>query len=127
MLKLSEPDRLKELTPSERRRSRRVALAFLIEVSGTQLTGAVFHDRVMTTDISEDGCQFTSQRKLSPGEHLSLGLVNTDFARFTGNTTQPFEVVWAEPGHLGWAVGVRKLRGESIWPVTFPLKRTLPG
>jgi hypothetical protein len=82
----------------------------------------VFHDRAVTTDVSAGGCQFLFHRKLSLGEHLSLGLVNTDFAHLTGNKTQPFEVVWIEPGYKGWTIGVKKLRGENLWPLTFPVQ-----
>ena len=126
MHKTSEPDRLKGPVASERRRSRRVALAFQIEVSGRDRTGGLFNDQTTTIDVSEEGCQFPSQRKLCIGDHLSLSLVNTEFARLTGNKIQSFEVVWVEPGRPGWTIGVRKLGGETIWPLTFPLERKLP-
>jgi hypothetical protein len=123
MQKTSEADRLTGHTTSNRRSSKRIVIVFQIEVSGLDhVTGSVFHDRAATSDISEDGCQFTFHRKLSPGEHLSLGLVDTDFARVTGHRTQPFEVVWVERGRIGWTVGARKLEGNNIWPITFPLR-----
>jgi len=124
MLNTSEPDRRKGPAALGRRRSRRIALSFKIEVSGTGPTGTTaFHDQTVTTDVSEGGCQFLFHRKLSLGEHLSLGLVNTDFAHITGNKTQPFEVVWTKPSHMGWAVGVKKLQDENIWPLKFPVHR----
>ena len=123
MQKTSDPDRLTGHTTSNHRRSKRIMIVFQIEVSGMDhLTGSIFHDRAATTDISEQGCQFTFQRKLNPGEHLSLCLVDTDFARVTGHKTQPFEVVWVERGPIGWTVGARKLEGKNIWPITFPLR-----
>jgi hypothetical protein len=121
MLKTCEPNLPKVSIGSERRRSKRVAIAFPIEVSGMGMTGTVFHDQTVTIDVSEDGCRFLFQRKLCIGEHLSLGLVDTDFAQLTGNKTQPFEVVWVEPSNAGWVIGVRKLLGGTIWPITFPL------
>jgi hypothetical protein len=123
MLKTSGPDRQKEPSALERRRSRRVALSFHIEVSGTNTAGTVFRDQAVTTDVSAGGCQFLFHRKLGLGQHLSLELVNTDFAHFTGNRTQLFEVVWTEPSHQGWTIGVKKLEGENIWPLTFPIHR----
>lgn len=105
----------------ERRRRRRVAIAFPIEVSGKGVTGTAFHDRALTNDVSESGCQFSFERKLCIGEHLSLSLVNTDFAKLTGTKTQLFEVVWVEPNNMGWVIGARKLQDGNIWPLTFPL------
>jgi PilZ domain len=126
MQKTSESDQRKVPTDSNRRRGRRVGLAFQIEVSGRDLAGTIFHDRAVTIDVSEDGCQFAIQRKLCPGQHLNLGLINTDFARHTGNKTQSFEVTWVETSHLGWTIGVRKLQGKNIWPMTFPIERKSP-
>jgi hypothetical protein len=122
MQRNSEPE-IRKASALGRRRSRRIALSFKVEVSGTGPTGIVFRDQAVTTDVSEGGCQFLFHRKLGLGEHLSLGLVNTDFAHFTGNKTQPFEVVWIKPSHKGWTVGVKKLEGENIWPLKFPLHR----
>ncbi len=124
--KTSEPEQPAKPAASERRRNRLVAIVFQIEVAGTDLNGTTFKDPGVTTDISEDGCQFTFDRKLRPGEHLNLGLVNSDFARDKGNKAQPFEVVWAERGHAGWTIGVRKLPGENIWPINFPVERKSP-
>jgi hypothetical protein len=121
MLTTRAPDRQKEHSALGRRRSRRVALSFKVEVSGTDPNGTVFRDQAVTTDVSEGGCQFLFHRKLGLGAHLSLGLVNTDFAHFTGNKTQPFEVVWIKPSQRGWTIGAKKLAGENIWPLTFPL------
>jgi hypothetical protein len=117
----SETDRPKESVGSDRRRSRRVALAVQIEVSGMEPTGA-FRDRALTTDVNEHGCQFILQRKLRPGEQVTIALANADADPIKGNHVHPFEVVWAEHTELGWAIGVRKLTDENIWPLTFPAK-----
>jgi PilZ domain len=122
MPKTSEPSRLKGPIAWERRRRSRVAIAFPIEVSGMGVTGTAFHDRTLTTDVSESGCQFPFERKLCIGEHLSLRLVNTDFAKLTGTKTQLFEVVWVEPNNMAWVIGARKLQAGNIWPLTFPLR-----
>lgn len=121
MQKTTDVGRLKEATASERRGNRRVVLAFQIEVSGKDRGGIAFQDETTTIDISEDGCRFPSERKLHVGDHLSLGLVNTEFARSTGQKTQLFEVVWVESGRSGWTIGVKKLESQNIWPMTFPI------
>ena len=123
--KVSEPVRPKEAAETQRRNSKRVGLAFQIHVSGTDPKGTEFRERTVTSDVSADGCQFALQRKVYPGDHLSLGLADNDFARH--KKPQPYKVVWVERSHLGWTIGVIKLDGENIWPMSFPIKRKTAG
>ena len=110
-------------SPADRRRSKRVSMAFQIEVSGTDLRGVVFRDPAMTNDVNEHGCQFECLRKLSRGEHVSIRLI--EGAERGGNLGEPqlFEVVWVTASTLGWQIGAMKLDGRTIWPMKFPPKR----
>lgn len=80
--------------------------------------GVVFHERSVTSDVSEHGCQFTLQRKLSPGEQVSIALVDADSGLPEWDNVQPFEVIWVEASDFGWSIGARKLLQHTIWPLT---------
>ena len=104
----------------ERRRTKRVPLSFQIEVSGRDRNGAAFCERAMTSDVNHGGCKFDLLWELKPGDLVSIALVPKD-RHLTG--AQPpiiFQVVWVEPGELGWTIGVTALQDRNIWHMSFP-------
>ncbi len=113
----------KDLLSSERRRSKRVQLAFQIEVSGTETAGAKFQDLTTTEDINEHGCRFTLQRELARGDVITIRVVNRSAGAPLENA-QVFEIVWVDANVHGWCMGARRLQKDQFWPVSFPAKRS---
>lgn len=113
----------KALQGSERRRSKRVQLAFQIEVSGTEMSGEKFQDLTTTQDINEHGCRFTLQRELSQGDVVTIRVINRTADAPQENAAQVFEIVWVDASVHGWSMGARRLEKDQFWPVSFPAKR----
>jgi hypothetical protein len=108
------------LAGPERRRSKRVRLAFEIQVSGQDASGGKFYERAITNDVNSQGCQFDFLRQLHSGDRISIRLAKGGAG---SNSEHPFEVVWAVPGYHGWTIGVTQLDSAPIWPVSFPENR----
>ena len=118
MTKMPEAD---EPVGAERRQSKRLPFAFQIEISGRDSTGTEFHDRTLTTDISERGCRFDLLRQLNPGGFVKIRLVDQQASGSPQWEDQPlFEVVCVTPSEHGWSIGARQLQSKAPWPVTFP-------
>jgi PilZ domain len=98
---------------AERRRTKRIPLAFQVEVSGREPKGGLFQDQAVTIDVNEAGCRFDLERQLNRGDVVTIRVVQSCSA---SNRPTRFQVVWAEPADLGWTIGVMKLRDEAIWP-----------
>ena len=105
---------------AERRRTKRVALSFQIEVSGRDRAGHVFRDRAVTTDVNEDGCRFDLLRQLQPKDVVAIRVVGQQGSL---GKLALFEVVWAEPSERGWTMGAAKLQPQHVWPMNFPSKK----
>src|SRR5580698_7929060 len=91
-----------EQLSGERRRSKRVQLAFQIEVTGTELTGVAFKDLTTTEDINDHGCRFTLQRELRQGDVVTIRVVHRS-AEAPLENAQVFEIVWVDASVRGWA------------------------
>jgi hypothetical protein len=103
----------------ERRRSKRVAVAFQIEVSGREPRGDAFHDRATTIDVNEHGCKFNLARQVQTGDTLTICLLLNETP--TGeNNASLFQIVWAAPSDNGCTVGAMRLQDKRIWPMNFP-------
>jgi len=117
MLKTTE---VEEPAGVERRRTKRVPLAFRIEVTGRDLNGAMFHDQAVTADVNENGCRFDLPRQLNPGDMVTIRLVGDAPRLSPGEGRRLFEVVWAGPSEQGWSIGASMLQTGLLWPIVFP-------
>jgi hypothetical protein len=105
---------------AERRRFKRLALVFHIEVSGRDETGSEFRDQAVTTDIREHGCGFNLARQLHSGSAVTVRLTNEVNSSLRGESEQLFQVAWVAPCKYGWSIGATNLQAQPLWPVTFP-------
>jgi hypothetical protein len=113
----------KQSAAAERRRTKRVPLTFQIEVAGRDQSGALFRDRAVTWDVNEDGCRFPLLRQLKQGDFVEIRVVSREDNLPRVDKPTLFEVVWVEPGEMGWTVGVTTLRPENIWHMSFPSRK----
>jgi hypothetical protein len=107
----------------ERRRTKRVAVAFQIEVSGREPLGALFNERATTIDVNEHGCKFDLARQVQSGDMLTIRLLRGG----KDNKAALFQIVWASPSEMGCTVGAMKLQDKTIWPMNFPEPLTVAG
>lgn len=111
---------LSELAMQDRRRGKRVPLAFPIEVSGFDRNGRHFSETTKTFDISEAGCRFHIRERLQPGDVVAIKLVIRDNGQAPASKALLFQIAWVKPESDGWAAGALKLQSENIWHMSFP-------
>ncbi len=114
----------------DRRRERRIPLAFPVEVSGFDQNGRYFSEQTMTADISESGCRFHLKIQVHCGAVVALKVVSRGNSKALPDRPLLFQVarVKQEGDGDGWVVGAVKLQPESLWCVAFPAleRRTTP-
>jgi hypothetical protein len=121
--KMENPTEWAELTKlamEERRRGKRVPLAFPIAVSGFDRSGRHFLKTAKTCDISEAGCRFRIKAQLEPGEVVAIQLIARSNDQAPAGKAVLFQIVWVSPHPDCWEVGALQLQPESIWHMSFP-------
>ncbi len=125
MENLTEWAELSKLAMQDRRKGKRVPLAFPIEVSGFDRTGRHFSEATKTCDISEAGCRFRIKAHLKPGDVVAIKLITRGNGLAPASKALLFQIAWVKPEADGWAVGALKLQPENMWHMSFP-PRDLP-
>jgi hypothetical protein len=108
-------------THQDRRKAKRVPLAFPINVCGMDPNGHFFSEDTATHDISEQGCRFHVQRRPQEGDALAIRLMSRDGLPHPENRALLFEVRWVLPDGDGWLVGTFCLQPRNLWNMTFTL------
>jgi hypothetical protein len=104
----------------DRRKERRIPLAFPIEVSGFDTEGRFFKERSGTIDISENGCRFQLKAQVEPTSVVALKVLHRNGSGSSHDRPLLFRVARVIREDGGWTLGVVKLQAESIWCVAFP-------
>lgn len=119
---------------ADRRSGKRVAISYSITVSGVTPDSDAFMDKTRTTNISEHGCCFESDRFFELEEFVTITL---KYGPAVGR--HQFQVMRVVPDTASngvqeaalnpvlkkakWLVGARLEQPISIWGVAFPPKR----
>jgi hypothetical protein len=111
---------LSKLAMQDRRKGKRVPLAFPIEVSGFDRNGRHFSEATKTCDISEAGCRFGIKAQLKPGDVVAIKLITRGNGLTPASKALLFQIAWVKPEPEGWAAGALKLQPENIWHMSFP-------
>ncbi len=109
-----------KLDEVNRRKAKRVVIAFPVEISGFDEAGRIFRERTVTSDVSEHGCRFDLLRELKCGEVIAIQLGSRSEERSDKGKPLLFEIAWVEPSVHGWTIGAFKLQPENIWHLVFP-------
>jgi hypothetical protein len=110
-------------TLEDRRAGKRVNLQFGLEISGTDETGAPFHVRGRTRNVSHHGCCFEVARRIVQGEELALQVVRRNALGMQESTNAvPFRMAWVVQEENVWVAGADMVKVEAPWGVTFPEK-----
>lgn len=104
----------------DRRKERRIPLAFPIEVSGFDANGKFFTERSVTMDISENGCKFQLKSRIERSSVVALKVLHRDDSGSLPERPLLFRVARVIRENDGWTLGAVKLQPESIWCVAFP-------
>ena len=120
MESLTDWELLSREVQRDRRKGKRVPLAFPIEVSGFDPTARLFTERTKTTDISEMGCRFRMKAEVSRGDVVAIKLLGRRDDDEPASKPLLFQVAWVRRDPEGWIVGALKLQPEKIWRVVFP-------
>ncbi len=120
MENLTEWAELTKLVMEDRRKGKRVPLAFPIEVSGFDRNGRHFSETTKTFDISEAGCRFHIKERLEPGDVVAIKLITRGNGLAPASKALLFQIAWVKPETDGWAAGALKLQPENIWHMSFP-------
>jgi hypothetical protein len=97
------------------RREPRYALNIEIGVSGIDQNGDVFHERTVTTNVSEWGCAFLLSVELRKDDILALHVVYSDKAQRNSPPEAMFQVMRVIPEGDQWFVGTWKMDAEDVW------------
>lgn len=99
----------------QERREARYAAKFEIEVSGIDASRQMFHERTVTTNVSEWGCGFLLPIELKAGDIVVIRVNTADAAGSAQMRQAMFQVMRAQREAGGWAVGAWKLEGSDLW------------
>lgn len=107
------------LIGDDRRKERRIPIAFPVEVSGFDRRGQFFSERTATQDVSEWGCRLQLAAEVEPGTVVALRIpprAGDDVVR----RALLFQIVWVEWEDGRYLVGAAKLGSEDLWHMGFP-------
>jgi diguanylate cyclase (GGDEF)-like protein len=96
------------------RRSERVAIAFPVEILGTDLYGNHFSDRTRTTTVSRYGCCLPLRRLLQADQAIQIRRIGTDEI-VAGRVVAP---MGSQTGVRLYGVGTQE-SCESLWGIRF--------
>jgi hypothetical protein len=97
------------------RREPRFAINIAIIVSGIDQNGQVFHERSVTTNLSEWGCAFLLSVEPRVDDILAIRMVPDGAHKSEYPSETMFQVVRVIPEGELWFVGAWKMQGENVW------------
>ena len=103
---------------ADRRRQKRIAIAFPISISGIDESGHFFSEATSTWDISERGCRFRIRRRVEVGEVVAIRVAGRK--RHESDRALLFEVRWVQAEENGWLAGAECLQSSNLWKMAFP-------
>ena len=97
------------------RREPRYAINIEIAVSGIDQNGEVFHERTVTTNVSEWGCAFLLAVEPSENDILALQVISSDKSARGSPPETMFQVMHAIREGDVWFVGAWKIDAGDVW------------
>ncbi len=104
----------------DRRREKRVALSFPIEVCGLDVEERIFTENCVTTSVSRSGCRLRLKTQPAPGTMVAIKLLHGDASEPDSNRPLMFEIVWIKRDGDGWSAGAHALQKGNHWGIDFP-------
>jgi hypothetical protein len=109
-----------------KRREDRLPVSIPVEITGIDCVGHLFTERTSVENVTEIGCRFNTRTQMQCGEIVAVKPLEPGKKSMTHEQLQLFEIVWAAHHRAGCTVGARKLQGEKLANVKFPLLHSPP-
>jgi hypothetical protein len=111
----------------DQRREQRFEIAIQIEVSGIGRNGKAFHERTVTSNVSEWGCAFPLSVELNPDDIVAVRVISTNTTEAAPTGQAMFQVVRVRRDKDGWVVGAWKMDAGDRWATTIQKIAKLKG
>ena len=121
---LTDWEELSQEVQRGRRKHKRVAMTFPVEVSGFDPNGRLFCERTVTQDISATGCRILLKTQIGRGEVVAIRLLSRGREGASPSRPLLFQVIWVAREGEGWIAGALMLQQEKFWQMEFPGKTT---
>jgi hypothetical protein len=108
-------DRSLALAHPRRRREARYTKPIAIEVSGIGRNGKPFHERTFTTNVSGEGCGFTTSVELKADDIVALTVTLQKSDASTQTRQSLFQIMRVMREATGWLVGAWKIDSGDFW------------
>ena len=122
---LTDWEKLSEEVQRDRRKQKRVSMAFPVEVSGFDPRGRMFCERTITHDISSTGCRIVLKTPIVRGDVVAIRLLSRGREAAEPSNPLLFQAIWVEREGEGWMAGMLMLQQKKFWHMEFP-DRTNP-
>jgi len=99
----------------QERREARYTVPIEIEISGVTQSGEVFHERLITRDVSEWGCGFVATVELKADDMIALRVASGDAGESVHARQSLFQVRRVAREGEGWLVGAWKMDNGDVW------------
>jgi hypothetical protein len=117
---------LSEEASRDRRRERRINLAFPIELFGFDSANHYFTERSVTVNVSKSGCQFRLRTRVNERTVVAIRVTPPEGVKVIPPKPALFLISWVKRAGDKWAVGASTLQPENIWPIDVPEKPARP-
>ncbi len=107
---------------ADRRKERRINLAFPIELFGFDSSSQYFTERTITVNVSRSGCQFRLKNQIDVRTVVAIRVTAPEGTEALPQKPALFLIAWVKRAGDKWAVGAAALQQESIWPIAVPDK-----
>jgi hypothetical protein len=111
---------LSEEANTDRRREKRINLAFSIELFGFDSANHYFTERSVTVNVSKSGCQFRLKNQVNSGTVVAIRVMPPESTHSIPQKPVLFLISWVKQAGDKWAVGASLLQPENIWPIAVP-------
>jgi hypothetical protein len=99
----------------EQRRELRYRVPLEIEISGINPKAEPFHERTVTRNVSDWGCEFMTSIKLKENDMVALRVASRDAGESVHARQTLFQVRRVTREKDGWLVGAWKMESGNVW------------
>jgi hypothetical protein len=117
-------EELTEEVRRDRRREKRVTLAYPIEIYGFDRHGHYFTERAVTQNVSPSGCRFELKQEPEAQGVLAIRVVRREGARTAVHKPVLFLICWVQRSGRRWLIGASKLQSDDMWGLFAPPEST---
>jgi hypothetical protein len=107
---------LSEDVNPDRRRAKRMNLAFSVELFGFNIANEYFTERGVTVNVSSAGCQLRLTNQVNVKYVVALRIAVPEGSPAPPENPALFLICWVKRVGEKWAAGAQALQHDAIWP-----------